>query len=815
MPEFTPMPAPISPPQTYKTPLDFDFGQSPVGRFGNRNVQQVPARAPRSLGQTVDAFFLSLRRLGSRVLDIVTPHGVRSEGKYRRGLEATSARVGDLIGALSASASGSVDHVAANSILASLASTAEPVTRRGATLEKVFAQRVDVHLKNMTTPQLVALSLGLAQTSDTALKDAPKIFTLGTALERELHERLLAEAPRQMGPVLLKAMDPKLSAGAAYAQFRSLYGVAQKLLEAHGRPSSPKLMSELVTQGVNALLTTSTPPLDSPRFHSLLMVLPTEQLRDLRVTTTTIGSEAPSDMNRMLDEAVQLRAQQSEAAFMQGAQKLLERKGPVVDDRTGPLHAPQAFAKEVVELERHLRELRMHSKAHNLEIGAQVEDTAKQIPEQLNTLLKIAKPLIEDLNGSQLRDLSIALKQLGIEPAGAEAEDEITTRKEKSVAAFSETLRAVMNKGLSDVTVFLKGLEDAGKMADKATRIHTDLGERVEGEEGLLLFLEKLLTSALAEGVEPQQLLDQLNKPSVQALTSALTQIGTDLVLGGQQDAGKRLVDAHRTLLLLKTVLSTKLLVKAPVEEPAFKLDALDETGRDAVRTVFGVDISPTGSANVVAGVGSAAVQGIFETNLQEILKTPVKEHVLSEGGGSGVSEAFWLDLPRAEYNIRDAEGKTLRLLDRQNKAEHQSNEEERQLRTAVEKLLALSEENPLLLMTLSRVANQSLWAGLSMSLTSSNSPIRLPDSTPVALFGEQKITYTVGRDGDGGLVLRSDFSISRATRCMDWKGGIAFDLDPENNGHANFTVEVTIDPQGNARVSDPLRFEYDLKLQP
>ncbi len=118
---------------------------------------------------------------------------------------ATSALVGDLLGALSKSSGHSVDGLSAKQLLDSLPQTAAPLTRRGADLDAVFSQRVStggleplanhVHVpiqgsgfcfltalaasRDMTTPQLVG-QLKTAAGGDAALT-ATLVRMLGEA----------------------------------------------------------------------------------------------------------------------------------------------------------------------------------------------------------------------------------------------------------------------------------------------------------------------------------------------------------------------------------------------------------------------------------------------------------------------------------------------------------------------------------------------------------------------------------------------------------------------------------------------------------
>lgn len=818
------MPGPIAAPQVHATPLNFDFGHSPVGNLGGRSVQQVPAQAPRSIGQAFSDFFSGVKSLGERLLDIVTPHGVRGESKFRAGLEATSSQVGELIGALSKSGSGPVDGLRARQILDSLAGTAEPVTSRGVPFDEVFKQRVDVHLKNMTTPQLVSLQQGLAMAGNSALKGEANLAVLGNALKLELAGRLVAKALLEMKPALEKALaEVPHGGGAVSYAYDDLYGIAAQLLESHGRESGRDLQRALIKEALNSLVDDGT--LDLRQTGEMLKALPSRELRDLLQTGTTIGRDAPFTAERLLTGSVGVRAEQSEKAFLAGAEKLLGHKEPTVDDPQGPLHNPRGFAREIVDVARHLDELRSHCQIHDLKFGEGVDSKVAQVHAHLEELLRPSNLLLGELNHSQLNDLSQALKKLGIERGSSQIAGEIARRKEEVVTAYNTAMQAAIGCAQrGDLGGLLKALDQAQAKANEALQTHQKLGERIDDTDKIMAFRERLVAAALRD-CSPQQLGELfalLSSPTARTLMTALGEAGQDLlpgmssIEGRDPGLGKRLFDAAIDLQMLKlgvdTALKAQGLKLPPLpDERQLGLGDLDDAGRAAVREAFGVDVSPSGMVNVRIGTGGPGVQRLFEDNLRAVLEGPGTPYRLEGGESTGVSDGLWLDLPRARYAIRQDDGTARSLLDTDNLAPGGTPERVGQLLGGVDQLRALCGGSPALLMALSRLANQNLLAGIQQALMSGDSPIRLPDGTPGRLMGPERITYTVGSDGEGGLVLRCDYAIHGATHFMDPATGRVIELEPGGSG-AHFTLEVAIGPDGQARVSDPVQFLYDLQ---
>ena len=155
--------------QLHNVQLNQSFGDSPVGRLGGSTVRSAAAGAPRTGAAAQAGAPRPGLSLGARILNAVTPRGVRAESKVLAGLQATSVLTGDLLGALSKSSAHGVDGLSAKQLLDSLPQTAAPLTQRGADLDTVFSQRVSVHVKNMSTAQLLELRDGVALAQSSAI----------------------------------------------------------------------------------------------------------------------------------------------------------------------------------------------------------------------------------------------------------------------------------------------------------------------------------------------------------------------------------------------------------------------------------------------------------------------------------------------------------------------------------------------------------------------------------------------------------------------------------------------------------------------
>jgi hypothetical protein len=180
------------------------------------------------------------------------------------------------------------------------------------------------------------------------------------------------------------------------------------------------------------------------------------------------------------------------------------------------------------------------------------------------------------------------------------------------------------------------------------------------------------------------------------------------------------------------------------------------------------------------------------------MLAQPASAHTpLGQTSSSGVSEAMYLDLKRSTYAIEYLNDYTEPLFG--------NNEAFRidQLRTNAR----LSADELLLL---SHVANQNLWAGVIAPKTSpQDSPIRLPNGTPVNLVGQPTNTFTVRRGQDDRLFVRCEQALTPVV-ALDPATGETTALDVSKSG-AWFSVELEIGRDGRVSISKPLTCSYAL----
>ncbi|MFD0667085.1 hypothetical protein ACT80S_05170 [Ramlibacter sp. MAHUQ-53] len=186
-----------------------DFKDSPVGRFGEHSIAQAPAAAPRATGFSLSALASAIKRLFSSAPAPVP----RAEASARATAMEASRHAGDLLGAISRT-----DTVAVQGIPASVGALMDACAKLGGggtspSAEPspglalgIAAQRIGIHVRNMSSEQLDSLMLGLSRHL-AAPDPSPEIAAVMAQVRQEATDRVassayktLASLPASPGP---------------------------------------------------------------------------------------------------------------------------------------------------------------------------------------------------------------------------------------------------------------------------------------------------------------------------------------------------------------------------------------------------------------------------------------------------------------------------------------------------------------------------------------------------------------------------------------------------------------------------------------
>ena len=802
--------------------LNHDFQQSPLGSLGGRSVQQGQAQAPRSLGRVLSDVGRSIQSLASRVLNAVTPHGVRAESKVRAGLKETSAQVGELLGALSHSSSHAVDGASVQQLLGQLHQATAPLTSRGLPHAQAIAERAAVHLAQMTPAQRQALHTGLAMAENSALKGDPTLAVLRRTMEQRAVEQGIPALQDRLDLAIAMVAKESQQKGITGRAFADLYNSARDVLKAQGFGGLPPeklehLQRALILQALERRLD----PDDLPTFQATAQMinhLPSRELHALMHEETGIGQDAIFNASTTVMGAIGRRADLLEQQLGTGFAALLQRQPNAEDDPRGILHAPQDFAREVAQLGQALADLREHTDLHGMHFPPQLSEAYAQSVGFLESYLDNPAHLMQlpELNARQLHGLQRGLQQLGVEAGQTALTADAARRRTEAGNAYTQALLPGLQAlAQGQAQAALELLAQAQPLAKQAMDVHMQLGMKVDGADQIMALRDTLMQQAIdsLDTQTLQALSASLNSQQLDTLMDTLVQASVPLLSGGpdmeglDQNLGRTLFDRNSDLGLLRVMVDQRLQeqgVDAP--PPQWPGDALDMA--QLLRAQYQVVLNDNGSVNVQSGLGGSAVQHRMQANIDDLAGRP--ESLPRHAQYQQVSQAFIADLTRDDYRIADDNGQHA-LFD------PQVGGRDAAIQAALTQLDQLTGGNPELMLLASRLAHQGSLAGLIHALGSQQSPLRLDDGTPGRLMGPEHTAYTFSSDDEGGLLLRVDYSVHNATHFLpsprNASEGIGrpVELDaPQSSAQFGFTLHIGADL--SVQISEPLRYSYQMQ---
>lgn len=802
--------------------LNHDFQQSPTGSLGGRSVQQGQAQPPRGLARVLSHIGHGIQNLGSRLLNAVTPHSVRADTKFRTGLKDTSAQLGQLLGALSQNNQQAADPAAAQRLLQGLRTTAEPVTSRGVAYEQLIVQRTAVHLSQMTPPQREALHTGLAQAQQNGtLQNDPTLALLRSAMEQNAVQAGVAQLEQGLDTAIALTAKEAQDKGITGRAFSELYNTARNVLVQQGFGKLPagelKDMSRaLVLQALEQRLGDMDDEAVFVPIATMINQLPSKELHALAHQQVQIGTRPIESTNFMVQGAIGLRSQQLEQTLTDSFAALLGRTQPAEDDANGILHNPQSVAREVAIAGQALADLREHSDLHHLHFPAQLDTAYAHTLDHLERYLNDDNLIqLSELNSSQLHAMGQGLRQLGVESGQTAITADAARRRTESLDDYAQALQPGLQAlAQGDLGAAFKTLANAQPRGDDALEIHMNLGMKVEGADEIMNFRDQLMARALRD-LDPlvlTALSQRLNSTVVQEdLIDALAGAAMPLLSGGASmeaydpNVGRTMFDRTTDLSIMRTAVDQRLGELGIAVPAPLWTGNLDPA--QLILTEYGVTMTSDGNVAVRTGRAGPAVQEAVQTNLESILETLDKSP--PSLAQPLVSDAFVKDLPRANYAIVDDNGIRTEL------SELNGGTREAMIDNAVQQLRTLTGGNDQLLMLATQLANQNVHAGLQKVLMTQQSPLRLPDGTAGALMGQEGIVYAFSSDGEGGLNLHLEYSVTNpnaflpAPRHANDGVGVPIMLNPEPSS-AQFSFALHIGADLNVQVSEPLRYTYD-----
>lgn len=738
--------------------LEQDFGDSPLGRFGSRAVQQAPAGAPRAAAATPPGFMSRAKNLASRALNALTTHGVRAQSKARISIEDTSAQVGELLGALS-----NRDVGAAEAVLAKLSTTMRPLTSRGVASDDVLEARLNVHLGNMDLQQLLALRNGLREVRVSRLESKPELLVVATRLHAEISRRVLESASEQLQRALgntLKDLPKEADhPGATQENFNTMVTEAGTVLRQHEQSNTKRDRIALVRDVLTAKLETGELQRDQ-----VMSILSNVSTRDLLLLLSAApvgraGKVEPAHDLSVLAE-ICLADRNNSDGLLEDTRKFIAstatRRLSALAGKSGD------FAQTVVQLARQYAALREHANDEGTHLPHAVHEALASLKAKLGELLKDGKLAVDKLPDAQLFELYTALKEFDVEQGRADIAGEIDRRTNEVKQGYVDSIgNAVRLACGGDVQGMLVALEDAQAKGNEAMSRVQKMNGQAARELGDVMkkFLAPLVHEAL-DAFSNKDLLKAfatLNGPQAEKCLAALGEVytsGYDVLPDGlYRHVGNSVAHVDAIRVAIEDVLKQRG-VEVPDHEPKdYELKDIAKEVSGTLQQVYGIAVTPDGQFIVKRGEGPAYLQSCVEENFSAVRD---QASVQLAAAGGVMSHALLKNI----------------------------------------------------------YMNGSLFAGIEHAMASERSPVRLPDGSPGRLVGTGHGSYEVSPNGRGGLDVHCVYTIKNCTRFLKTPGGELVQLLPERS-HARFEFVVSTEADGTAKLATPVTMSYEAEPDP
>lgn len=545
-------------------PLNADFGHAPLGDFGKRSEQAVPADAPR-LGDATDRPRVPGCALGSRLLNMLSPPKARQQARILEALTDSSMLVAQLLGKICDAPRYMSAGLATKKLLHRLASTAAPLTRQGVQLSGVLRHRVEVHVLHMTASQLLTLRDGLAcvrQSPDISQQDEIQLLAVvrdvvGRALAAHA-QALLTRADASLLPALQQAVAqlPREAAhpGAAAQPFATLWGMARELLRQQGyaqyapedrRAMQRELVQAFCNQAVhNAAIT-------NDQLCALLQALPVERQVQLGQITRQILHTPPTLFLRALQQASQQWLHEAQQRLYQAYQALQAR----------PALTGSALTEQVVRLETALNQLCAYLSARGERLDPVLSEMFNTVFPQIEaTLLQPTHLPLAALDNRSLRDLGLSMTRMRMDGTAQRVAHAIRQRQAAADLPYARAMHALAEALRDrDFTAALGRLAEAADRCEQAAGIYRQLASPLAPADPPAASREKRMHTTVQQWDRSTLLAlrTAMDQPVSCALVFTLEQLGKELLQGAiaPQDAntllGKQLLEAHQDLQML------------------------------------------------------------------------------------------------------------------------------------------------------------------------------------------------------------------------------------------------------------------------
>lgn len=826
-----------------QVPLNTDFQHEKLGVFGRRNVQVGNGGQPRvSMNEKARTDF---RSKVTRFLDSITPDGVRASGKFRRGLEDFSFKLGGTFGALLRGPELGMDLPAFERGLARLPDASMPVITRGHDFPDVMSTRASIELKKLSDGELGLLRERINSDEVTQLNgqlpEDSKIVLgqMREAVTAEMSRRArqAVDNPERTGLVgkLKEAYGLSNRPTEFQAKINETLGQARQILETGGYPTDETAQWGLLNEAFGQLkeeINGLTQAFTSAQLKSLIdgesPIETPAMLQDLPVRAFDITG------NKVLQEGAR-RAEDYEQTINTCMQRLMGTKSEPMSDET-----MRSVVNDVSQLSTSFSQWREHAENFNIRPGEMVERVV-ELKARLEGLLKPENLNLNALSDHELASLSKACTELSVDApmqmisqTGSARITESRDLVKQQLTELGQSYRDVNVLGTGATTRELHDILDVGvnlsAAFEKLVNAERLFGNTDMTPEQVTELRSNIITTVANEMPREQAvaLVNAMNTDELGRIRALLAHTGNELPF---PEIGRELSAAGRDAQLLDTALRARLTQEGVQVPPPVRVNAGVEQMPKAILNVLrdrhNIVVSHDEqtlreTARVTSGKAPEAMQRelVLGASLQE--DTAIREQKLN-GVGLGVSEQLYKDFTRATYI---AKGQDEPFLDRRQLGElgrtvPGETPEEAANREQLKQGLVLSSLNQLkrfcggndeFFRFVSTYVHQGALEPIVRGELRGTLPLTLQDGTQgVPMDGARSTVYELSHENDGSIVVNISYEAKNVTMVSDiGSGGLPKSVIPEvSSVKYHFAMKLT--PDKRTEILEPLTFENNL----
>jgi hypothetical protein len=466
------------------------------------------------------------------------------------------------------------------------------------------------------------------------------------------------------------------------------------------------------------------------------------------------------------------------------------KQTPFVDEGEAAhrVRDPEDYANSVIAAAKLFEEFQTYAGAAQDIQESRVSASSQQLKEHRAALVFLNFPVnLVGLDELVLKDLEVAVRALGVPEFGHAIDSARTSKaKKREDAHLAISARAIR---------VLRGIGTPGgpTLADALRTIRDAKAEHARSSFARKRPFEAELKEQIGHmpAASRRALGQALRTREMRELSAALREVGRTAVIKEYDPLPHQLYELESVLAAARAAVDPAGAAAGDEAVRIPQLGALSEEVRNAMRVCGSIEIGTNGAVYVTSGLAPKYMQAAVQAHLVNTTAPGGDETV---GQDLGMLTSYAIDgkpiVNKAKYEGRSEQGREQLLFD------------------ALEHLQIWCGKNPKMFGTLRTVASMDAMAVLTKALASVDSPIRMPDGTPLQLLSEIKPSFNIRPDGRGGLIVSCRLRLPKTERGMvtDATGRVR-PIEMEQPLRAEVNYDVAISPEGRATMAGPVEF--------